>query len=292
MFEGKIISISSLGYEVITPDRKRITARVRGSLVHKVGTLCVGDEVRFDEQNNIVELKERINKLIRPRVSNVTYGAVICSTVEPDFSSFLLDKYLTYLLFCKVKPLILFTKLDRLSLEKRKKIEDYSIYYKSLGFASYMLSTKDLKTFSKLRKDIEGKTTVFMGQTGAGKSSAINAIDPDYNRDIGEYSPALGRGKHKTKEVVLLPFGEEGLIGDTPGFSSLELYMTKDEISRYFPGFITLKDQCYFSDCIHINEKLCKVKDCVKSKKISEESYNNYLRILKENMEDNNLWKR
>ena len=120
-----------------------------------------------------------------------------------------------------------------------------------------------------------------MGQSGVGKSSLLNAIDPNFTREIGEYSEALGRGKHKTKEVVLLPY-LNGYIADTPGFSSLELNLSKLEIAHYFPGFKDLYLSCFYSNCLHLNEKECKVTEAVKEGNIPSIAYESYIKLLSE----------
>ncbi|HBD06210.1 MAG TPA: ribosome small subunit-dependent GTPase A [Firmicutes bacterium] len=278
---GIIISGTRRSYVVYLEDKREVEATTRKTLVYQNGPLYIGDYVTLDQDGIIAEVKPRKNRLIRPKIANVSYGAIVCSTYQPSFSSYLLDKYLSYLLFCDVKPLILFTKMDMLDSSSLLKIKEYANYYSSLGFPTYLLSTKDQSSFSQLKKDIFGKITIFMGQTGAGKSSALNVIDPSFNRQIGEFSLALGRGKHKTKEVVLLPYAG-GLIGDTPGFSALELPMNKNDLAHSFPGFDPHFLNCYYRNCLHIAENKCTIKERLAKGKISEESYNNYIKILEE----------
>ena len=128
---------------------------------------------------------------------------------------------------------------------------------------------------------MKSKNSVFIGQSGVGKSSLLNYIYPEWELKIGEYSHALGRGKHQTKEVILLPF-EDGFIGDTPGFSSLELNLTKEELAEHFIGFKKYFGKCYFKDCIHVHEKSCLLKDDLENKAYPYELYEHYLLLLKD----------
>ena len=106
-------------------------------------------------------------------------------------------------------------------------------------------------------------------------------IDANYEREIGEYSFALGRGKHRTKEVILLPY-QGGYIADTPGFSSLDLDLFKEDLAAFFPAFNHLYNKCYFTNCLHISENKCAVKDAINEGKISKKAYECYQKLLDE----------
>jgi ribosome biogenesis GTPase len=120
-----------------------------------------------------------------------------------------------------------------------------------------------------------------MGQTGVGKSSLINLIDEEFSRQVGEFSKALGRGKHQTKEVVLLPY-KNGFIGDTPGFSSLELNIYKEDLANVFPLIKDYFTECRYSNCLHKNEPGCKIKELLNDNLLDQENYQNYLQMLDE----------
>lgn len=276
---GKIISIRN-GVYVIYKDKVTYNAFLTGLFRFKKEHLYVGDDVYIDDDNfTIKEKLPRKNFLIRPSAANIDQLFIVMSVKEPDFSKLLLYKFLTYANMNNIKAKVIFTKTD---LEfDNKNIEILLDELKKLGI-NYFLLSKDNKTSIELiKKDLDNKTSVFMGQTGVGKSSLINLIDPSYQRQIGSYSQALGRGKHQTKEIILLPY-MNGFIGDTPGFSSLELNIYKEDLAQFFPGYQKYFTQCYFSNCLHQNEKDCNIKKQIDNSNLSLDSYKIYLKLLDE----------
>lgn len=250
----------------------------RGILRHKNISLCSGDNVEFDVDEMIItDVLERKNSLIRPRSANVDLMLITMSVVEPELSLELLYKFLTYANLNEIKSAVLFTKLDR--LEDTKELDEISKDFEKLGTKVFKLSPGRTEVIKELQNFLGDKTTIIMGQTGVGKSSAINLIDPSFDRKVGEYSKALGRGKHQTKEVILLPF-KNGFIGDTPGFSSLELDLYKEDLAQYFPGYSAYYLECYFSNCLHQNEKQCKIKEEIAKGNLSIEGYEVYIKLL------------
>ncbi len=264
--------------------KQELFASPRKTLLVQKGPIYIGDIVSLGNDGTILDFEQRKNLLIRPKVTNLDLAIVVCSTIRPDYSSYLLDKFLTYLDFCNIPVLIAFSKVDLLDSNLKEYIVSQANYYKSKGYLTYLTSKNDKDSYKEIKEVISNKVVAFMGQTGAGKSTLINAIDPNFNRAIGEYSTSLGRGKHQTKEVILLPF-EGGYIGDTPGFSSLDLKMIglkENDLYKYFPGFNTSFTKCFFKDCSHTHEKECQVKKDVDNLVIQKESYDNYVKLLKE----------
>lgn len=275
--QGRIVSVICGKYNVLV-NGKIISCTPRGVFRHKNMKLIVGDYVEIEE-NTITNIFERKNSLFRPNISNVDLGIIVMSYKNPDFSSLLLEKFITLLNMNDIKPLVILTKID-LS-EDREDINKVVEMYKKISIQVIPYSKRTKEGLDEVKNAIKGKIIAFMGQTGVGKSSLINLIDENFSREIGEYSEALGRGKHKTKEVVLLPY-DGGFIADTPGFSSLELPLFKEELAEYYPGAFTRLAKCKFTNCLHINEKDCEVKKAINEGIIAKETYDNYLNVLNE----------
>jgi ribosome biogenesis GTPase len=277
---GKILSTVGGVYEVYLEDKSVLRLTPRGILKHKKIKLLVGDNVIINPTDKTIDdIVERKNELVRPRIANIDLGVIVMSLENPSFSSYLVDKFLTLLNLSNIKPLLVLTKRDLLTDEE--KIKHIYKQYELLGVEVMTYSSKTLEGLNAIKDRIKGLTIAFMGQTGVGKSSLINLIDAEYDREIGEYSVALGRGKHQTKEVILLPYNG-GFIGDTPGFSSLELDIFKEELAQYFPFAHEHYEECRYGNCLHQNEPGCKVTELMNEGKFDRENYENYLHMLGE----------
>ena len=272
---GKIIKIISNDYTVKLDNNDIITVKARGVFRNKNITPLVGDNVKVDINKKVIdEILTRKNELIRPPVSNIDQAIIVTSCLNPDFSSNLLDKMLTIIEYNNIKPIIIITKYDLLS---DTKYIDYIIgYYKSIGYQVFINNEID-----EIKKLFKNKVTILTGQTGVGKSSLINKLG-NMNLKTNEISKALGRGKHTTRHVELYDLFD-GLIADTPGFSSLSFIdMTKEDIRDNFIEFNSYKDKCKYRDCMHINEDECEIKRKVEENIILKERYENYKKFIDE----------
>jgi len=273
---GIIIKILSNDYTILS-DNKLYICKARGKFRKEKITPLVGDNCIFDpDKKYIIEIQKRKNELIRPPVSNIDQAFIITSVKEPDFSSNLLDKLLCIIEYNNITPIICFTKLDLLTKEEKENIDIIINYYKKIGYRVY-INTE----IEKIKTAFKNKKTVFTGQSGAGKSTLINKLDPNLNLKTNEISLALGRGKHTTRHVELLDI-YEGLIADTPGFSSLEFIgMTNSDIRDNFIEFNEYRDKCEYKDCMHITETKCEIKKEIEKENILKSRYENYLKFLK-----------
>lgn len=287
---GKVLLSTSLGFQVHFASGREVIAPRRKNLDVKKGNIIIGDEVILDEDNQIKDILPRKNSLDRPRVVNLDMAGVLVSAKKPDFTFFLLDKYLTACLKGNVPSFIVVSKWDLASPSEKAKITKALKFYEDLGYSTYKVGLDTPIEDEKIRQKVKGKISILMGQTGVGKSSLINRLDKDFKRPVGN-EVILGRGEHKTKEVAFLPF-LGGYLGDTPGFSDFLLDLTKEELALDFPGYFDYAQECKFKGCLHNGIKGCKVEEAVKAKKLSEESYSNYLRLLKETSQDKGFEKK
>ena len=233
-------------------------------------TPLVGDIVSIDPVNNyILDIQKRKNELIRPSVSNVDIAVIVTSVKDPDFDSNLLDKQLTIISYNNIIPVIYFTKLDLLDNESKQKTNEIITYYQQIG---YRVSTNPVD----LLKIIENKVVVLTGQSGAGKSTLLNNIDPTLELKTAEISYALGRGKHTTRHTELYHTNNTYIV-DTPGFSKIDFHnMTNIDIRDNMKEMFDNLEKCKYSDCMHILEDGCYVKQLVEENKILQSRYNNY----------------
>lgn len=261
-------------------------AEVVGKIKHSNDYPIVGDIVELRKKDNVDRLfitsyKTRKNMLIRPLVANVDYAIIVSAMSLPKFSTYLLDKMLGIIEFNNIKPILLFTKSDEVETtsEVYKKIDAYS----KDGYKTIIVSEKNKKTYHPINKLINKKISVITGQTGVGKSTTINALNPNFNQLTQKISLSLNRGKHTTREVVLLEIKPNTFIIDTPGFSSFDFYrIAKRDLAMSYHDFKIASKLCRFSNCLHISEPNCMVKKLVEKGKISRERYDNYIELLDE----------
>lgn len=273
--KGQIIKIISNLY-FVNCDGVTYQCHSRGNFRNKKITPVVGDYCMISEKDKyILEILPRKNVLIRPQVANIDQGLIVTSLKTPDFSTNLLDKLILIMEVNNIKPIICITKEDLLSDYEKEETREIIEYYKSIGYDIYYNTELE-----KIKLIFKGKTTVFTGQTGAGKSSLFNKLDKSLNFDVGEVSIALGRGKHTTRCVELISLFDGKLV-DTPGFSSIDLSNIENEEIRN--SFIEFNNYaCRYKDCTHTNEGIndCKVKEAVANKEILSSRYENYIKFL------------
>jgi ribosome biogenesis GTPase len=276
-------------------------ARIKGIFkidgITSTNPVAVGDKVEIETEDKlentatITEIKPRQNYINRqsPRgkhqhhiiAANLDQSFLIATLKEPRTSQGFIDRFLVASEMYHVKPSIIFNKADLYKKKEEEKYEQWSEIYRRIGYGVYLISVKENTGINILNDKIKGKTTLFSGHSGVGKSSLLNAILPDLSIKTQDVSGWSGKGMHTTTfaEMYDLPGG--GTIIDTPGMREFGLVdISKQELSHYFPEMRDRLNNCQFNNCQHINEPGCAVKEAVIKGEIAEDRYVSYASIL------------
>lgn len=271
--KGRVIKIRSGKYFV---DIDGVVSEfvAKGALKIKSDGISTGDFVETGD-SSITKVLPRKNKLSRPNIANVDLVAVVIGAPpEPDF--FLIDKLISV---CEIKGIevaIVVNKSDLGRSTAAKTIENYGKAVKSI----FVVSTKTGEGLTSLSDFLTGKLTAFVGQSAVGKTSLLNALF-GLERTVGDLSEKTKRGK-QTTTASLIYDGGRALVADTPGFTAFDLEVSSCDLPLSYPEFQPFLQRCRFSDCKHLNEPDCAVKDAVTRGEINEERYSRYKLIYDE----------
>lgn len=258
--------------------------KARGAFRKKKITPLAGDNViitvRQDKENTIDEIQERRNFLLRPPVANIDTLIIVSSVKEPVPSLLVIDKLTAIAVDKGIKPCVVFSKSD---LGDTAELE--AVYQKAgIEVASVCCKTGD--GVDKVKAMLSDGINVFTGNTGVGKSSLLNCIDERFALATGAVSDKLGRGRHTTREVTLYHVGN-GLVADTPGFSSLDIeqsseVIVKENLPFCFPEFSEYLGTCKFASCSHTVEKGCAILQALNEGIIHPSRHSNYIAMYNE----------
>ncbi len=289
MAQGQIRKALS-GYYYVYDGQQLIQCRGRGVFRNRGESPLVGDMVEYTMETEgsdgtIQKILARQNELVRPPIANIDQGILVFSVKEPNFNTILLDRFLVVLESFHVHPIICLTKMDLLNPEERKELQQYIEDYQSMGYTVLQTYKDEEELIGRLQPILKGKTTVLAGQSGVGKSTLLNTLIPDLNLKTGIISQSLGRGKHTTRHVELIEVCD-GLLADTPGFSSFDFdEIEKEELGACFPEMAKIADDCKFRGCLHLKEPKCAVKAAVEAGDIRDYRYKHYEQFMQEIMD-------
>ena len=280
---GQIIKALSGFYYVDAGKGQPVPCRGRGRLRHQKATPLVGDRVeisRLDDGTGMVEaILPRKNQFRRPMVANIDQMVIVASGAIPVTDPFLIDRMSAMAEWKGCEGLICFNKCD---LERA---EDLVSLYRGAGFPTLQVSAETGDGISDLAAAITGKVSAFTGNSGVGKSSILNALQPGFGLQVGEVSEKLGRGRHTTRHVELFPVAG-GFVADTPGFSSFDVEqmeaIPKEALASAFREFAPYMDLCRFQGCAHVKEKGCAVREAVAEGKIALSRHKSYIRLYEQ----------
>jgi ribosome biogenesis GTPase / thiamine phosphate phosphatase len=276
----------------------RIKGKFRIKGIKSTNPIAVGDVVDFelDESSDtttgiINNIHDRKNYIVRKSVnlshqmhiiaSNLDYVFLLITVNNPPTTFNFIDRFLVTAEAYRIETILVFNKIDTLddvTLDEQLYMQHV---YQQIGYKCLRVSSTEGKGIEELKGLMIGKTTMFSGHSGVGKSTLVNALEPSLHLKTKTISEQSMQGQHTTTfaEMYDLSFGAK--IIDTPGIKGFGIVdMEKEEISGYFPEFFKLKDQCKFNNCLHKEEPKCAVKEALEKDEISWTRYNSYLKIL------------
>lgn len=279
--------------------RFKLDYRLKKDKLTTSDVAVVGDYVEYTDSNDgsglITAIDNRINFLSRksPKIkgtgkhgerkeqilaANIDCFFVVVSVDSPEFNHKTLDRFLIAGESAQLHTSIIINKSDLIADDEFYYWVDL---YKSLGYPVYLTSRKDKKTTKKILEQFAGKTSLFWGPSGVGKSTLLNTIFPHLDIRTDEISDATNKGKHTTTGVYMYVIGNNTFVIDTPGVREIDPYgLVKEDLAHYFPDFREYLNQCKYNRCTHEHEPGCAIINAVEEEALSVERYESYLRIL------------
>ena len=299
---GTVYKSTGSWYSVKTDEGNFYQCKIKGKLrlenFKSTNPVAVGDRVNFSLEHNdeenigiIQNILERNNYIVRKSVnlskqshilaSNIDLLVMVITIKDPITTTSFIDRFLVNAEAYSIETLLVFNKYDIYDKEEQNKIDTLVKIYSNIGYKCLLTSTVNNFNISKLKEEVTKKTIMFGGHSGVGKTSLINAIDASLELKVGDISSQHLQGKHTTTYAELFDLDSKTKLIDTPGIKGFGLVnFKKEEISDFFPEFLREKNKCKFSNCLHLNEPNCRIKEMVKKNIISGSRYENYIQIL------------
>jgi ribosome biogenesis GTPase len=299
---GRVYKSTGSWYTVKTQLGKTYQCRIKGKFrlqgIKSTNPIAVGDFVDFDldtksdeETGVIKKIHDRDNYIVRKSVNLSKQTHIIASNIDtvfllvtidnpPTFTSFI-DRFLVTAEAYAIKTVILFNKIDVYSQETLDEVRYLAHIYREIGYECIGISAHTGKNLDQVKDLMRGKVSMFTGHSGVGKSTLVNAIEPDLDLKTKAISSQHMQGQHTTTFAEMFDLSFDAKIIDTPGIKGFGVVdMEKEEVGDYFPEFFALKQDCKFNNCLHLEEPKCAVKDALEKDEIAASRYRSYLQIL------------
>lgn len=300
--KGTVYKSTGSWYRVKGADGVFYDCRIKGKFriegIRSTNPVAVGDEVGFhlvedgdrtvgqiheilDRRNYLVRKSVKLSKQVHIIASNVDLVFLLVTLEEPKTYPEFIDRFLATAEAYDVPCVLLFNKEDTLSQHLRDETKYMAALYRDIGYTCIGISAKTGKNVDRVKELMKGKTCMFAGHSGVGKSTLINRIAPELSLRTAEISEQHRQGQHTTTfaEMYDLPSGAR--IIDTPGIKGFGLVnMDREEIGDYFPEFFALKQECRFNNCLHLDEPGCAVKEALEDGKVAWSRYRSYVQMV------------
>ncbi|WP_264520511.1 ribosome small subunit-dependent GTPase A [Flavobacterium sp. N1994] len=299
---GLVYKSTGSWYTVKTADNQIFECRIKGKFrmqgIKSTNPIAVGDVVDFelDESSDAVtgsihNIHDRKNYIVRKSVNLSKQTHIIASNIDivfllitinnPPTTTSFIDRFLVTAEAYGIEAVLIFNKIDTYDEAMQEEQLYLQYIYSQIGYKFLKVSAKEKKGLDQLKELMTGKVSMFSGHSGVGKSTLVNALEPDLNLKTKNISEQSKQGQHTTTFAEMYDLSFDAKIIDTPGIKGFGIVdMEPSEVSGYFPEFFKLQDQCKFNNCLHKEEPNCAVKLALEENKIAWSRYNSYLKIL------------